>query len=164
MAELTQLEEKLGEVIGLAQAAQEATSKVARLPEATSDLKQLLETMGEEARETQQRGEQIAGELDGKKTALQEKARETKSEAGEMMKTYLSGDDIDALDGLEFLMMAEAGEMGHVEIANVMAEKAGEPQIKDYLDWAMPIQQRHVEQTREAALSLAREQDPNETE
>ena len=163
MAELTQLEEKVAEVIGLAQAAQDATSKVAGLPEATDNLKQLLQQMSQEAAEAQERGEQIAGELDGKKTALLEKARETKSEAVEMMRTYI-GDDSDALDGLEFMIMAEAGELGHVEIANVMAEKAGDDQIGGYLRWALPIQQRHVEQTREAALSLAREQDPTETE
>ena len=163
MAELTQLEEKLGEVIGLAQAAQDATSKVAGLPEADERLKQLLDQMSQEAAETQQRGERIAGELEGKKTALQEKARETKTEATEMMKTYL-GDDSDALDGLEFLIMAEAGELGHVEIAGVLAEKAGDQQIGEYLQWAHGVQQKHFEQTREAALSLAREQDPNETE
>ena len=163
MAELTILEEKLAEVIGLAQAAQEATDKVAGLPEATDDLKQVLATMGEEAAETQQRGEQVAEDLDGKKTAVQDKARETKQEAVEMMKTYL-GQDADALDGLEFLMMAEAGEMGHVEVANVLAEKAGEAKIKEFIQFAIPIQQRHVEQTREAALALAGEQDPNETE
>jgi hypothetical protein len=162
VAELTQLEEKLGEVIGLAQAAQDATTKVAGLPDADEQLKQLLEQMSNEAAETQQRGEELAGALDGKKTALQEKARETKSEASEMMKTYL-GDDSDALDGLEFLIMAEAGELGHVEIAGVMAEKAGEPEVREFLNWALPIQQRHLEQTREAALSLAREQDPAET-
>jgi hypothetical protein len=162
VAELTQLEEKLGEVIGLAQAAQDATEKVAGLPEADERLKQLLEQMSKEAAETEQRGEQIAEQIDGKKTALQEKARETKSEATEMMKTYL-GDDSDALDGLEFLIMAEAGELGHVEIAGVMAEKAGEAEVREFLQWALPIQQRHVEQTREAALELAREQDPGET-
>lgn len=161
MAELTQLEEKLGEVIGLAQAAQDATSKVAGLPEATDDLKQVLDQMSKEAAETQERGEQVAAERDGKKTAIQEKARETKSEASEMMKTYL-GDDADALDGLEFMIMAEAGELGHVEIADVMAEKAGDAQVTDFLHWARPIQQRHVERTREAALALAREQDPSE--
>jgi hypothetical protein len=163
VAELTQLEEKLAEVIGLAQAAQDATSKVAGLPEADDRLKQLLEQMSREAAETQQRGEQIAADLDGKKTAVQEKARETKSEAAAMMQTYL-GDDSDALDGLEFLIMAEAGELGHVEIAGVMAEKAGHAEVREFLQWAQPIQQRHVEQTREAALTIAREQDPNETE
>jgi hypothetical protein len=163
MAELTQLEEKLGEVIGLAQAAQEATSKVSGLPEADDKLKQLLAEMSDEAAEAQKRGEEIAGELDGKKTALLEKARETKQEATEMMKTYL-GDDADALDGLEFMIMAEAGELGHVEIAGQMAEKAGERQVIDYITWVLPIQQKHVEQTRDAALELAREQDPNATE
>jgi hypothetical protein len=162
VAELTQLEEKLAEVIGLAQAAQDATSKVSGLPEADDQLKQLLDRMSQEAAETEERGEKIAGERDGKKTAIEEKARETKSEATEMMKTYL-GDDADALDGLEFLIMAEAGELGHVEIAGVMAQKAGEAEVREFLEWAKPIQQRHFEQTREAALTRAQEQDPNET-
>jgi hypothetical protein len=60
--------------------------------------------------------------------------------------------------------MAEAGELGHVEIAGVMAEKAGEADVREFLEWAKPIQQRHVEQTREAALTLAGEQDPTQTE
>jgi hypothetical protein len=76
MAEPTQLESKLAEVIGLAQASQDTTRK----------------------------------------------ARETKAEATEMMQTYL-GDDADALDGLEFMIMAEAGELGHVEIVDKMNEQ-----------------------------------------
>jgi hypothetical protein len=59
--------------------------------------------------------------------------------------------------------MAEAGELGHVEIAGVMAEKAGEPEVREFLEWARPIQERHVEATRSAALELASDQDPNET-
>src|SRR3954451_23420021 len=163
MAELTVLEEKLGEVIGLAQAAQEATTKVSGLPEADDELKRLLKEMSDEASQAQERGEQIASELEGKKTAVLDKARETKQEASEMMKTYLGGDS-DALDGLEFLIMAEAGELGHVEIAGLLAGKAGERDVIDYITWVLPIQQKHVEQTRQAALELASEQDPNETE
>lgn len=163
MAELTVLEEKLAEVIGLAQAARDTTGKVAGLPEATDALKAMLKDMGEQAAETQERGEKIAGEREGKKTAILDKARETKTEATEMAKTYL-GDDSDALDGLEFMIMAEAGELGHVEIAGLLAEKAGEREIIDFIQWALPIQAGHVEKTRNAALELAREQDPNETE
>lgn len=162
MAELTELEEKLAEVYGLAQAAQGATDKVSQLVE-DEEIASTLQRMHEEAAETEQRCEQLAGDLDGKKTAIQDKARETKQEAEQMMKDYL-GDDADGLDGLEFLIMAEAGELGHVEIAGVMAEKAGEAEVREFLEWARPIQQRHVEQTREAALTLAREQDPNEAE
>jgi hypothetical protein len=162
MAELTQLESKLSEVIGLAQAAQDATSKVAKLVDDT-DVEQTLLRMGEEAKETEERGLEVAGQLDGKKTAIQDKARETKAEAKEMMATYL-GDDADALDGLEFLIMAEAGELGHVEIVNKMTEKAGQPEIAEVAEWALGVQRRHFEQVRECALTLAAAEDPNEPE
>jgi hypothetical protein len=156
MAELTELEEKLAEVYGLAQAAQGATSKVAGLVE-DDEIVSLLGRMGDEAAETQQRCEQLAGELDGKKTAIQEKARETKQEAEQMMKDYL-GDDADGLDGLEFLIMAEAGELGHVEIVGAMNEVTGEPKVQELFEWAQPIQQRHFEDTRQAALRLAKQE------
>jgi hypothetical protein len=162
MAELTQLESKLAEVIGLAQAAQDATGKVASLVE-DDEVTQTLGRMGQEAKETEERGVQLADQLNGKKTALLDKARETKSEATEMMRTYL-GDDADGLDGLEFLIMAEAGELGHVEIVNKMNEQAGDRQIGELAQWALEVQRRHFEQTREAALKLAGEEDPNELE
>jgi hypothetical protein len=111
MAELTKLDEKLGEVLGLAMAAQGATDKVKRLIE-DDKLKSTLGRMHDEAVETEQRCTQVADELDGKKTAILDKARETKGEATDMMSTYL-GDDAEGLDGFEFLMMAEAGEVGH---------------------------------------------------
>src|SRR5437762_3462423 len=110
MAELTTLEEKLAEVLGLAQAAQDATKKVEGLV-GDESIAGVLQRMREEAKETERRCEELAGERDGKKTAILDKARETKGEASEMMSTYL-GDDADALDGFEFLVMAEAGEVG----------------------------------------------------
>jgi hypothetical protein len=156
MADLTQLESKLAEVMGLAQAAQESTKKVMKLVD-DDEVKSTLRRMNEEAKETARRCEQVADELDGKKTAIKRKARETKSEAGEMMSTYL-GDDADGLDGLEFLIMAEAGELGHVEIVGAMNEVTGEPKVQELFEWAQPIQQRHFEQTRQAALQLARQE------
>ena len=156
MAELTELEEKVAEVYGLAQAAQGATDKIAKLVE-DEEIATVLQRMHEEAAQTEERCEQVAGELDGKKTAIQDKARETKQEAEQMMKDYL-GDDADGLDGLEFLIMAEAGELGHVEIVGAMNEVTGEPKIQELFEWALPIQRRHFEQTREAALQLARQE------
>jgi hypothetical protein len=162
MAELTNLESKLGEVLGLAQAAQKATKKIAGLVEDDS-VKSTLEQMHEEAAETERRATEIAAELDGKKTAVEEKAKETRSEAEEMMSTYL-GDDADGLDGLEFLTMAEAGELGHVAIVKKMNEQAGNSQVQQFVDWAVPVQQRHFEATQQAALTLAAQEDPNSTE
>ncbi|HEX8645576.1 MAG TPA: hypothetical protein VF715_01665 [Thermoleophilaceae bacterium] len=160
MAELTQLDEKLAEVLGLAQAAQQSTKKVASLVE-DREVKDTLKQMREEAAETERRCKEAAAKLDGKKTAINKKAKETKTEASEMMSTYL-GDDADGLDGLEFLIMAEAGELGHVEIVRQMAGKARNKDVKEVADWALSVQKRHFDQTRKAALKLAKEEDPNE--
>ena len=154
MAELTQIEEKLAEVMGLAQAAQGSTEKVGKLME-DEEIAGRLERMQQEAKETEERCAKLAETLDGKKTALQEKARETKQEAEAMMKDYL-GDDADALDGLEFLIMAEAGELGHVEIVGAMNEEIGQADIRELVDWALPIQERHFKETRDSALKLAK--------
>ena len=159
MAELTALESKLGEVLGLAMAAQGATEKVAGMVE-DATLRQTLEQMKQEAAQTEERATQLAGELDGKKTAILEKARETKQEATEMMQTYL-GSDADALDGFEFLTMAEAGEVGHWQIVAKLNERAQLPGLRELIEWVTPIQQRHFQATLDGSLQLAAEEDPN---
>jgi hypothetical protein len=159
MAELTTLEEKLAEVTGLAKAAQEAAQKVEGLLE-DDDLAAKLQQMREEAAETERRCTDLAEERDGKKTAILEKAQETKNEAAEMMSTYL-GSDADDLDGFEFLTMAEAGEVGHWEILGKLSEKAGESELQELVGWALPIQERHLKDVREGSLTLAAEEDPN---
>ena len=78
-----------------------------------------------------------------------------------MMSTYL-GDDADGLDGLEFLTMAEAGEVGHWQILGTMNQKAGNSELQDVIEWVTPIQERHFEQTLQGSLKLAAEEDPNE--
>jgi hypothetical protein len=157
MAELTPLDEKLAEVLGLAQAAQDATTKVAKLVD-DDEPRQLLERMHEEATETRERCEAVVESLEGRKTAIREKARETKGEAEEMMQTYLSGDEVDGLDGFEFLVMAEAGELGHWEIVQEMSRQTGDDTIRQLSEFAIPIQERHFQDAREWSLRLAREE------
>jgi hypothetical protein len=164
MAELTALESKIGEVLGLAMAAQDATAKVGKLVEEEGerdDLRAALQRMAKEAKETEERTTELVSELEGKKTAILEKARETKQEAVEMMRTYL-GDDADALDGFEFLTMAEAGEVGHWQVVGTMNERAQLPGLQELVRWAEPIQQRHLQQTLEGSVELAEDEDPNE--
>jgi hypothetical protein len=153
MAELTPLDEKLGEVLGLAQAAQEATQKVAGM-DGADEFEDQLGRMREEAAETERRTDDLVDSLEGKKTAIREKAGETKSEATEMLKTYLEGEE-EALDGFEFLTMAEAGELGHWEIVKKMGETLGEDQVTDLADWAVGVQRRHFDGVRESSLKLA---------
>ncbi len=160
MAKLNTLEEKLAEVLGLAQAAQGATTKVEGLVE-DEEIATKLRTMRDEAEETERRCTDLADQRDGKKTAVLEKARETKAEAEEMMNTYLGG-DADALDGFEFLTMAEAGEVGHWAVLGKLNEEAGEQVIRDLVSWALPIQERHFDDVKQCSLKLAGEENPYE--
>jgi hypothetical protein len=156
MAELTPLDEKLGEVLGLAQAAQAATKKVGSM-EGAGDFRDDLERMHDQAAETERRTGELVDGLAGKKTAIREKARQTKHEAGEMMSAYLGG-EVEALDGFEFLSMAEAGELCHWEIVDTMSETIGAKDVRDLAGWAVGVQREHVETVRRASLVLAAEE------
>jgi len=164
MAELTKLESKLGEVLGLALASQGAAVKVKRmLARSERGLAGTLEQMREEARETERRCTELVGQIDGKKTAILGKAREVKKDATEMMSTYLEGED-EALDGFEFLTMAEAGEVGHWAIVKTLNQRAGDPAVAELGEWALPIQEDHLKAVLEGSLQLAARQDPREAE
>src|SRR3978361_2254739 len=158
MADLTTLEEKLGEVTGLAGAAQEAAKKVEGLLDDDSELLPAVEKMREEAEETERRCTEATGEREGKKTAILEKAAETKKEGKAFMDIYLD-EESDELDGFEFLTMTEAGEVGHWKVLGKVNEKAGEGSIQQLVDFALPIQERHEGEVREIALALAAEED-----
>ena len=162
MAELTQLESKIGEVIGLAQAAQDAGDKVRRLveEEGERDLAQTLQEMAKEAAQTEERCTQLLDEFEGKKTAILEEASSAKQKAKQMMSAYLDS-DADALDGLEFLTMAEAGETGHWSLVGKLNEKARIAPLQEIVEWVTPIQERHFQQVVQGSLQLAEAEDPN---
>jgi hypothetical protein len=153
MADLTPLDEKLAEVLGLAQAAQDATTKVAGM-EGAEELRDRLERMKDEAAETERRTDALVDTLEGRKTAIRDMAAETKSEAKEMMETYLA-DEEEALDGFEFLTMAEAGELGHWEIVQRISQTTGDERASELADWAVEVQRRHFETVRASSLELA---------
>ena len=158
MAELTNIESKLGEVLGLAQAAKGNVKKLAKLVEDEQLLRQ-MEQMAEEAAVTEERVTEVAGTFEGKKTAILEQARETKQEATEMMDIYIS-EDSDELDAFEFLTMAEAGELGHWAIVRTMNQRLGNPEVQKLVDYALPIEEKHVQIVKEGSLKLAAEEDP----
>jgi hypothetical protein len=162
MATLTKLESKLAEVLGLAMAAQDAVQEVrGMLGSDHAALDKKLQQAREEARETQRRCTELASSFKGKKTAILDQAREVKGEATEMREAYLGGED-DALDGFEYLTMAEAGEVGHWSIVAKLNEKAGNAELRKLTDWALPIQQRHLQEVLDGSLKLAAAEDPEE--
>jgi hypothetical protein len=127
------------------------------------DLAELLQQMNEESKETAERATKVAGEREGKKTAILEMAAETKKEGVKMMGDYLD-EDSDELDGFEFLIMTEAGEAGHWAILGKLNEKAGESEIGELVDWALPIQEKHLTAVRDGSLELAADEDPYEAD
>jgi len=154
------METKLGEVMGLAMAAQAATEKVTRLAEDEApELVGKLEQMHSEAAETEQRCMRIVETLEGKKTAIQEEASAAKRKGADMMKIYLDPDS-DALDGFEFLTMAEAGEVGHWKVLKTMTRSISDEQVAALCEWAIPIQERHFTDVKAASEQLAAAEDP----
>jgi hypothetical protein len=162
MAALTPLQEKLGEVWGLAQAARTVAGTVQGMVDDRA-LGGTLDRMRAEAEETASRCEQVAGGLEGRKTAVGEKAREARRKALEMSKIYLEGEE-EGLSGLEFLVMAEAGEVGHWRILGELSNRAGYRPIVELVEFALPIQERHFQQACDGALSLASQTDPESEE
>ena len=160
MAELTHLESKLGEVTGLAMAAQTATEKVRRLAlEQEPGLIRELERMHKEAAETEKRCNQIVDALEGEKTAIQQEAADTRRKADEMLKAYLEADSA-VLEGFEFLTMTEAAEVGHWRVLGQLARRADDDRIVTLCAWALPIQERHLCYVSHVCQQLAGADEP----
>jgi small-conductance mechanosensitive channel len=119
------LEQKLGEALGLEMAAQKAVQELSSkrlLSEHEMDVK--LDGMREEANNHQKKLEQLIQKLAGSVdlSKIQETANETEQKASEMMKTYL-GEDPDTSEAIEFLCLAEGGEVTHYEVLSALATK-----------------------------------------
>ena len=157
MTELTNLETKLGEVIGLAMAAQAATERVEKL---TTDakLRKQLKTMRQEAAKAEKDGTAVAGSFNGKKSKILAEARTVKTKGATMMKTYLERDS-DELDGFEFLTMAEAGEVGHWGVLQELNKQAKHVGIKQLTTLQIPIQRRHLKEAMAGSVKLAGKED-----
>jgi hypothetical protein len=159
MAELTNLETKLGEVIGLAMAAQAATERVEKLTD-DRQLAAALKKMRKEAEKAEKDGTAVAASINGKKSKILAEARTVKTKGATMMKTYLERGS-DDLDGFEFLTMAEAGEVGHWSVLETLNRQARHPGVKQLVTTHLPIQKRHLKDVMSASVSLAAKEDAN---
>ena len=159
MAELTNLETKLGEVIGLAMASQVTIERVGKLSKDRAIAKQ-LKMMRSEAAQAEKQGTTLAASFNGKKRKILGEARTVKKKGGEMMKAYLERGS-DALDGFEFITMAEAGEVGHWQVLEQMAKDAKHAGVRDLVKVQLPIQKRHLKEAMAASMTLAAKEDPN---
>ena len=128
MVEIEKLQEKLGEALGLEIAAQKAVEELGSkgLLDKNGMLSQ-LQKMQSQAGNHQSKLEEVvqnlsngSDELDS--TKIQQVAQETAQKCSSMMQTYL-GLNPDSSEAIEFLCLAEGGEVTHYEVLSAISKK-----------------------------------------
>ena len=119
------IQEKIGEALGLEKAAQKAVEQLDSRGLLKPEHIKKLSKMKEEAEKQEQEMEELVRELgdsDGfDSSVIEEKAEETADKASKIMETYL-GEHPDTQEALEFLCLAEGGEVTHYEVLNAIVK------------------------------------------
>ena len=125
MADKEMIQEKIGEALGLEKAAQKAVEQLDSRGLLEPEHVKKLSKMKDEAGKQEQKMEELVEELtdsDGfDSSTIEEKAAETAEKASKIMEAYL-GEDPDTQEALEFLCLAEGGEVVHYEVLSFSRE------------------------------------------
>jgi hypothetical protein len=145
---IKRLEQKIGECLGLEMAAQKAVQELSSKGlldkrGMLSKLKNMQKEAGNHQSKLEQVVEKLSGSLDS--ATINQAAQETELKASEMMKTYL-GKDPDSSEAIEFLCLAEGGEVTHYEILSVMAtKKVKNKQFSNTVSSILREEKRHLQ-------------------
>ena len=141
--------EKLEKKIGLEMAAQKAVEDLSAkglLPNERA-VEKKLEGMRKQANNHQTKMEDIVSKLsqsDGLDSSkIQEMAQETEQKATKMMQTYL-GEDPDSQEAIEFLCLAEAGEVTHYEVLSTMTKAVKNKQFATKVKSILAEEKKHL--------------------
>ena len=125
MADKEMIEEKIGEALGLEKAAQKAVEELDSRGLLKPEHMKKLSKMKDEATKQEQRMDElvqqltVTDEFDSEK--IESIADETADKASKIMETYL-GEEPDTQEALEFLCLAEGGEVTHYEVLTSVAK------------------------------------------
>jgi hypothetical protein len=148
MANLQKLEQKIGEALGLEKAAQVAVEELSAkglLDE--GGMKDKLQNMKKQANTHQANLEELIPALESEGIGsenIQKTAQETEQKAAEMMKTYL-GDDPDSSEAIEFLCLAEGGEVTHYEVLSAMTKGVKNKKLATKVKAILAEEKRHLQ-------------------
>jgi ferritin-like protein len=148
MVELQKLEQKLGEALGLEKAAQIAVEELSAkglLDE--GGMRNKLQNMKKQANSHQSNLEEIIPALESEGLSsenIQNVAQETEQKASEIMKTYL-GEDPDSSEAIEFLCLAEGGEVTHYEVLNAMTKGVKNRKLAPKVRSILAEEKRHLQ-------------------
>ena len=158
MTEKEKLEEQIGEVLGLEIAAQKAVEELNSRGLLKSEHKTKLSKMKAEAGTQEKEMEKLVQELtesDGfDPSTIEEKAEETAEKASKIMETYL-GEDPDTQEALEFLCLAEGGEVTHYEVLVSVAKDVKNKKFGTKVRAILKEEKRHLELCTKLAKSNA---------
>ena len=158
MVEIEMLQEKLGEALGLEMAAQKAVEELASkgLLDKNGMLAQLQKMQSQagnhqsKLEETVRNLADVSEELDSSK--IQQVAQETAQKCSSMMQTYL-GQDPDSSEAIEFLCLAEGGEVTHYEVLAAISKKLNN-RIKNNRKLSTTVNSILREEKRHLALCI----------
>ena len=119
------IEEKIGEALGLEKAAQKAVEELDSRGLLKPEHMKKLSKMKQDASNQEQRMEELIQKLtesdDLDSDNIESTAGETAEKVSKIMETYL-GEDPDTQEALEFLCLAEGGEVTHYEVLSSIAK------------------------------------------
>jgi ferritin-like metal-binding protein YciE len=149
MAEKEKLEEQIGEVLGLEMAAQKAVEELSTKGLLDQGgVKDKLQGMKQDAGDHQKRIEQVMQGLAQSQgldqQSIRQHAEEATQKASQMMQTYL-GEDPDTLDALEFLCLAEGGEVTHYEVLDELAKKVEDNKFASEVASILAEEKQHLQ-------------------
>ena len=119
------IQEKIGEALGLEKAAQKAVEELHSRgllePEHMKKLSKMKEQAGKQEEEMEVLIQDLTHTDGFDSSTIEEKAVETADKVSKIMVTYL-GDEPDTQEALEFLCLAEGGEVAHYEVLASVAK------------------------------------------
>jgi ferritin-like metal-binding protein YciE len=158
LAKKEKLERKIGKALGLKKAAQLAVEELSTkglLDE--GGLKEKLQIMKEQANNHQTNLEELVPDLASEGLSLEvihKTESETEQKASEIMKIYL-GKDPDSFEAIEFLCLAESGEVTHYELLSVMAKGVKNRKLATNVKAILAEEKRHLQLCTRLAKKIA---------
>src|SRR4026209_1372487 len=141
------IQEKIGEALGLEKAAQKAVDELHSRGLLQPEHMKKLTSMMEQAAEQEEEMEVLVQELtdsDGfDSSSIEEKAVETAQKASKIMETYL-GKEPDTQEALEFLCLAEGGEVAHYEVLASVAKDVKNKKFGTQVRTILKEEKRHL--------------------
>ncbi len=153
------LEEKLGEVLGLERAAQKAVTELNSMKLLESSSKKEVIGMKDEANSHEEQIIKLISDISKEneevkidQDSIEETAKETEKKAVKMMKTYL-GEDPDSSEAIEFLAIAEGAEVIHYEVLNAISKNFKIKELSNTVSSILKEEQKHLQ----LCIDLAKE-------